>query len=107
MSEYENEAAVKKEIKKRLKKVGWMWIDTSQPTGAYQQMKDVPDMICFRRDHTVLLEVKSRGGQPTEGQWEWRAKIGPHLGFNLHHMFIYHPDGLPRWMTKPIGGNNE
>lgn len=95
-----SESEVKKASKKKLKKAGWMWIDTSQPTSTYQQMKDVPDTIFFRDNVTVLIEFKGSTGEPTEGQWLFRQKIGPHLGPNLAHMFIYHPDGLPRWMLS-------
>lgn len=92
------ESEVKDKSKKKLKKSGWIWIDTSAPTRAYKQMQDVPDTIFIRNNHVVFIEFKRPNGEPTPGQWEWRAKIGPHLGPNVHHMFIYHPDQLPDWM---------
>lgn len=95
-----NEAEVKKESKKKLKKTGWVWIDTSQHTRAFKQMQNAPDWIGFRNGVTVLIEFKGEGGEPTEGQWTFREKIGPHLGPNLAHMFIYHPDQLPEWMLQ-------
>lgn len=94
------ESRVKAESKKKLKKVGWEWIDTSAPTAAYRQMQDIPDVIFIRANHVVFIEFKSDTGEPTPGQWKWRAKIGPHLGSNVHHYFIYHPDQLPDWMLE-------
>ena len=98
------ESEVKKLVKKKLKKAGWMWVDTSAPTRAYQGMIGAPDNFFFRANCTVCMEVKGESGRPTEGQILWREKIFPHLGPNLFHMFIYHPDQLPEWMLiDPIG----
>ena len=92
------EKDVKRECKKLLKKAKWIWIDTSAPTRALSGMKDAPDTIFIRWNQVVFIEFKRPGGTPTVGQWEWRGKIGPHLGRHVHHMFIYHSDQLPPWM---------
>lgn len=97
-----DERTVKAKSKKKLKKAGWLWIDTSAPTRAYKQMQDAPDWIGIRANHVVFIEFKSETGEPTAGQWKWREKIVPHLGPNVHHYFIYHPDQIPAWMLETV-----
>jgi hypothetical protein len=101
------ESEVKKGIKDKLRSRklkaqarAWSVTDTSLGSKQVGGLKDFPDLICIRFNHVVLMEVKRPGGAPTDGQWKWRENIAPHLGRNVHHMFIYHPDSVPDWMLE-------
>ena len=93
------ESQVKAQIKKRLKASGWLVVDTSLRS-AQKQLRGLPDLLCWRRDHFVMLEVKRQGGAVQDSQVQFLSLVAPHLGNHVYHRFVDHPDGLPPWMTE-------
>jgi hypothetical protein len=74
-----SEAALRAEICKSLRQMGWKAIDTSQDTPARGGMKGFPDIIAFKRGRTVLIETKHGKNQLNDSQEEFRADIAQHV----------------------------
>jgi hypothetical protein len=74
-----SEAALRAEICKALRQMGWKAVDTSQDTPARGGLAGFPDLIAFKRGRTVLIETKFGGNKLTDDQEKFGADIAQHL----------------------------
>lgn len=74
-----SEAALRAEICKSLRQMGWKAIDTSQDTPARGGLAGFPDIIAFKRGRTLLIETKHGKNQLTDDQSKFGIDIAQHL----------------------------
>jgi len=92
-----SESAIQAEIVKRLRASGWLVIVTSQDRRTRKQLKDIPDLICFRRGMTLLVECKTPTGKMKPGQIDFMSDLTEHIGPNLAYQVMRYPDDVNRW----------
>lgn len=73
-----SEAALRADICKSLRQMGWKVIDTSQDTPARGGMKGFPDLIAFKFGRTLLIETKHGKNDLSDGQEKFGAEIAQH-----------------------------
>jgi len=80
------EKEIMADIKALLERQGWMTVQLAQSRAAWKPLVGAPDLISFRSNHTLLIEVKRARGIMREKQIEWANKVSEHLGNNLHYI---------------------
>jgi hypothetical protein len=83
-----NEAALRAEICKALRQMGWKAIDTSQDTPARGGMAGFPDIIAFKRGRTLLIETKHGRNDLNESQQKFGTDIAQHLDPRTLHYCV-------------------
>lgn len=83
------EVALQRAVVKRLRQAGWLVVITAQDRATRGQVAGLPDLLCFRRDTVVLLELKAPGGVLRRSQVEFITAVAPHLGAHVIHRVIY------------------
>lgn len=92
------EAEIAAECDKRLEKAGWRIIKTSVDRMTRRHLRGLPDRICFRDDHTLLVEYKSATGKVRDSQVSFLLAIREHVGEHLHYIIVAHPQQLDEWL---------
>lgn len=83
------EAALQRAVVARLRAAGWLVVVTAQDVATRRQVAGLPDLLCFRYDTVVLLELKAPGGMLRESQVAFIDALAPHLGRHVVHRVIY------------------
>jgi len=92
-----SESEIQSGIVKRLRAAGWIVIVTSQDRRTRRQLANIPDLICFRRGHALLVECKTPGGRLSEGQLKFRERIVPHLREYLEYRVMRYVEDADEW----------
>jgi hypothetical protein len=75
---------------------GWqVWI-TSQDRATRRHVKGFTDLVAVRHNVTLFIECKRPGGKLRPSQEEFRDKILPHVGPNVHWWMIDSVEKLVR-----------
>jgi hypothetical protein len=71
-----------------LESIGFDVHVTSQDRATRRHVKGLTDLIAWRNNVTLFIECKRPGGKLRKSQEEFRDKILPHVGPNLHYFVI-------------------
>ena len=98
-----SESDVQRQVVEALEVAGWEVLITSQDRPTRQQSRGLPDLLCWKHDHTLLIECKSARGRPRGSQRKFGATIAPHEGPHLRYIVVRHPDMIDEWLTPGQG----
>lgn len=86
------EAQIRVQIKKYLKRKGYIVLDFSSERRMPAGLKYAPDLFVFLPDCTMLIECKTPTNSLSTGQLEWMIKLhkfaGPHLVYICAHSLL-------------------
>lgn len=80
------EAKVQHSIVELLERSGWLVIVMSQPKRVVGSLVGFPDLIAFRHDHVLLVEVKAPGEELRPSQVSFALSLSAHLGGHVHYV---------------------
>lgn len=83
------ETLLQQAVVARLRAAGWFVVITAQDRATRQQLAGLPDLLCFKADHFVMLELKSERGVLRKSQVDFLDDVAPHLGRHVLHRVIY------------------
>ena len=78
-----SERNIQQAIVARLRWHGWMVRELSQPRAVSGELVGVPDVIAWKLGHTLLIEVKRRGGKRRPSQTQFADEIQVHRRLTL------------------------
>lgn len=78
-----SERNIQHAIVARLRWHGWMVRELSQPRAVSGELIGVPDVIAWKMGHTLLIEVKRRGGKRRPSQTQFAEEIQAHRSLTL------------------------
>ena len=67
---------------------GWLAFSMNSNRYTPRGMKGFTDIIAFRHDVTLVIEVKGDGDKEQPSQKKFALDILPHLGDHIHHFII-------------------
>jgi len=71
-----------------LETIGFEVLATSQDRAMRRHVKGLTDLIAWRHNVTLFIECKRPGGKLRKSQKEFRDRMLPHIGLNLHWWLI-------------------
>ena len=80
-----SEREAQRQIVQALRAAGWFVVVTSVNRPTRRQLRGLPDLVCFRAGHVLLIEVKNDFGRLRPSQEKFRRGVWPHLGPHLDY----------------------
>jgi len=98
-----SESDVQRQVVEALEAAGWEVLITSQDRSTRGQSRGLPDLLCWKHNHTLYVECKSVRGRLRGSQRRFKERIAPHEGPHLRYIVVKHPDMIEEWLTPGRG----
>ncbi len=101
-----SERNIQQAIVARLRWHGWMVRELSQPRAVSGELVGVPDVIAWKLGHTLLIEVKRRGGKRRPSQTQFAEEMRVHERLTLMCVLADDVDEFAGFLRKHEAGAN-
>ncbi len=101
------ESEIQRQVVEALEAAGWEVLVTSQDRATRAQSRGLPDLLCWKHDHTLYVECKKPRGRLSDSQKRFKARIVPHQGPHLRRITVRHPAMIEEWLAVGQGAWRE
>ena len=101
------ESEIQRQVVEALEAAGWEVLVTAQDRATRKQSRGLPDLLCWKHDHTLYVECKKTRGRLSESQCRFAYRITGHEGPHLRYIVIRHPAMIDEWLTVGQGAWRE
>ena len=98
-----SESDIQRQIVEALRVAGWEVMVTSQDRAMRWQSRGLVDVMAWMRDHTLLIECKTRTGKLNDAQKLFKSRLAPHEGPHLRRITVRHPAMVDEWLVPGQG----
>jgi len=98
-----SESDVQRQVVEALEAAGWEVLITSQDRSTRGQSRGLPDLLCWKHNHSLLIECKSVRGRLRGSQRRFKERIAPHEGPHLRYIVVKHVAMIEEWLAPGRG----